>query len=311
MESFDNPAVEALTFGSIVDRLLLKKEYLDAGNPEQQEIKTALIVGGGGMRGVFSGGVVIALDELGLREVFDSAIGISAGAAAIAYLLAGEPKLGTSIYPENLSNSNFVNPFRVRNILDIAYLGEIFRNVKPLNQSSVRASRTNFYIGVTDAETGKGEYWDVTNNEEIDIIDTILASSSLPGFTKGPMKVGDRLLSDGVTGCTKPIEFAINELGATDILLVLNRKPYKSADSLTDRSLAKLAVRGYSKPFKAAHLTRRIDNDFDMIKNYQKIINIEVIYPTGEAISPYCTDAKKLAEVALVGFNQVAKFFSV
>jgi predicted acylesterase/phospholipase RssA len=49
----------------------------------------ALVIEGGGMRGVAAGGMVSALERLGLRDAFDSVHGSSAGAVAASYFVAG------------------------------------------------------------------------------------------------------------------------------------------------------------------------------------------------------------------------------
>ncbi len=50
-------------------------------------LRIALIIEGGGMRGVISAGMALALDELGLVPAFDAVYGASAGAITGAWLL--------------------------------------------------------------------------------------------------------------------------------------------------------------------------------------------------------------------------------
>ena len=54
------------------------------------DTKLGLVVEGGGMRGVISGGALIALERLGLTSAFDEVYGESAGAINACYFLAGE-----------------------------------------------------------------------------------------------------------------------------------------------------------------------------------------------------------------------------
>ena len=49
-----------------------------------------LVVQGGGMRGVVSGGGLTALHDLGMRDLFDATYGSSAGAMNLTYFLAGQ-----------------------------------------------------------------------------------------------------------------------------------------------------------------------------------------------------------------------------
>ena len=51
--------------------------------------RVALVVEGGGMRGAVSGGMALALHELGLAGAFDAAYGSSAGALNAMWLVSG------------------------------------------------------------------------------------------------------------------------------------------------------------------------------------------------------------------------------
>src|SRR3954471_16411737 len=56
--------------------------------------RVALVVEGGGMRGAVSGGMALALDELGLSRAFDAAYGSSAGTLNAMWLVSGRVRDG-------------------------------------------------------------------------------------------------------------------------------------------------------------------------------------------------------------------------
>ncbi len=60
--------------------LARKEEKLNRKTNSKKKIKSALIVQGGCMRGVFSAGSLIALEKLGLSQAFDAVYGSSGGA---------------------------------------------------------------------------------------------------------------------------------------------------------------------------------------------------------------------------------------
>ena len=62
------------------------RERLEAKGERDGTI--ALVVQGGGMRGVYSMGALAALEEEGLADAFDVVVGSSAGAINGAYLLS-------------------------------------------------------------------------------------------------------------------------------------------------------------------------------------------------------------------------------
>src|SRR3954466_9326738 len=56
--------------------------------------RVALVIEGGGMRGAVSGGMALALDELGLADAFDAAYGSSAGCLNAMWLVSGRLRDG-------------------------------------------------------------------------------------------------------------------------------------------------------------------------------------------------------------------------
>src|SRR4051812_38502852 len=73
----------------------------------------ALVIEGGGMRGVVSAGMVAALERLGLSDAFDLVIGSSAGALNGAGLLGGVTADGPGVYAGPLASKEFINPARL------------------------------------------------------------------------------------------------------------------------------------------------------------------------------------------------------
>jgi predicted acylesterase/phospholipase RssA len=90
----------------VVSNILRKRDLLLAGDPAHEEIKTALVIGSGAMRGAYSGGVVIGLEELGLTDTFDDVVGVSVGASTAAYFLANQSARGTSLFFEELTTKH-------------------------------------------------------------------------------------------------------------------------------------------------------------------------------------------------------------
>src|SRR5215210_4438182 len=62
--------------------------------------RVALVVEGGGMRGAVSGGMALALDELGLAGAFDAAYGSSAGTLNAMWLVSGRLPEGIPTWTE-------------------------------------------------------------------------------------------------------------------------------------------------------------------------------------------------------------------
>ena len=97
-----------------VARLL--RERAEAGSvagAREDPHRVALVLEGGGMRGVVSAGMVAALERLGMSDVFDLIVGSSAGAINGMALLSGVAQRASDAYCGPLASKSFVNPLRV------------------------------------------------------------------------------------------------------------------------------------------------------------------------------------------------------
>ena len=68
------------------------------GDASDDGRRIGLVVEGGAMRGVVSGGALVGLADLGLTDAFDVAYGASAGAINLAYFVCGAGERGAQIY---------------------------------------------------------------------------------------------------------------------------------------------------------------------------------------------------------------------
>ena len=79
-----------------IDLLRERARCLKEGREPADGRKVALIVECGAMRGVISCAALMALEELGMTDVFDEVYGASAGAVNAAYFLAGQAAYATT-----------------------------------------------------------------------------------------------------------------------------------------------------------------------------------------------------------------------
>jgi len=185
--------------------------------------KLALIIEGGGMRGVVSAGTLLALDLLGFREVFDEIYATSAGGVNAAYFLSGQGKLGMTVYFDDIANRRFINPWRLFKIVDVDYAYDRVVSLhKPLDDAAVRASRVRFLLSVTDARSGENELLDVrARSEPVPLL--LKASSALPVLYNRRIVLDGREYVDGGVSDSLPIARAI-ENGCTDVLVLASSR---------------------------------------------------------------------------------------
>ncbi len=203
---------------------------------------SVLVLEGGGMRGVYTAGVLEAFSEIeagrGLR--FDGVVACSAGACVAASYLAGQPRRNRQVYLDFLDGDKLVRFRRLfsgGSVMDIDYLAyDVTLRLCPLDLDALRRSETRLYIGVTDCETGASRY--LTNHED-DLITAIRATCSLPFFSRSEVPYQGRRYVDGGVSDPVPVGKAI-EVGAKDVVLVLtssieSRGDKRSRASVLDR----------------------------------------------------------------------------
>ena len=184
-------------------------------------MKTGLVLEGGGMRGMFTAGVLDAFYARGLH--FDGVIGVSAGAVFGVNFLSRQPGRVIRYNKRYIRDPRYMGPgplLRTGNLFspDFAY-GTVPTELDPFDQQSFQASGVPFYAVVTNIETGHAEYPLIENVFEQ--MDTLRASASLP-FVSRPVAVGDGLYLDG--GIVDSIPFqAMRALGYDRLVVVLTR----------------------------------------------------------------------------------------
>lgn len=229
--------------------------------------KIALVVEGGAMRGVVSGGMATGLEALGLRDAFDVVYGASAGACAGAYFLAGQAQRGARLYYEAVNNRQFIDVFRGfqrRAIVDLDFLFDrVLRERLPLDFDAVQRSGVEFVVLAShvDGENGADEHVEAVRLSGFEDVDDLMgalhASCRMPvvggaPFTYRGMRYWDAAITQPV-----PIHAALAD-GCTHILVLLTlpRDTRPGKIGLLDRLLVAPRVATASPSLARMYTTR-------------------------------------------------------
>jgi len=169
--------------------------------------ETALVVEGGGMRGVFSTGLLDGFLERTF-DPFHIYIGVSAGSTSLAAFLAEMHGRNRKIYTDLSTGPEFINLkrfLRGGHLMDLDWL--IYSKNRP------------FIVGMTDVETGRTVY-KTTAAEDLEHV--LKASSALPVVYRGFPMVDGRPMTDGGISDPIPVAEAIRR-GAKRILVIRSR----------------------------------------------------------------------------------------
>ena len=205
-----------------IDLLKERGRRAKQGREMRDGRKVGLIVEGGAMRGVISCASLMALEELGLTEVFDEVYGASAGAVNAAYFLAGQAAYATTIYYQKINNTRFIRRFWHRKIVNIDDLFDcIIKSERPLQVEKVMASPSQFFVTIADALTGEA-FLAHAQSSQTPLLTLLKASAAMPLLYNSLVTVDGRECFDGGLINPLPILEAI-ESGCTDLLVLLTR----------------------------------------------------------------------------------------
>ncbi len=185
--------------------------------------KTALVVEGGGMRGVFTSGVLDAFLESSF-DPFSMYYGVSVGASALSSFLAGQQGRHFKIFTEIACKPEFMSlkrMFKGGSFMDLDGLWENVERTLPLNTAAIdrHLATRECRIVCTSVRTGMPVYIHPKGREWIGVLK---ASSSIPFFYRHFPAVGDEPMADG--GISDPIPvMAAYRRGARHVVVVRTR----------------------------------------------------------------------------------------
>jgi predicted patatin/cPLA2 family phospholipase len=193
--------------------------------------QTGLVLEGGGMRGVYTAGVLEYLLENDVE--FPYVIGVSAGACIAASFLSKQKgrnkkvNIGFAGNPRYLSWRNY---FKNRELFGMDFVfDEIPNKIVPFDYKAFHSNNAEFVIGTTDCHTGEPVYH-YKNDYAENVLTPIRASSSLP-FVAPVVEYNSRHLLDG--GISDPIPVKKAELDGfkRNVVVLTRNKEYKKSPS--------------------------------------------------------------------------------
>jgi predicted patatin/cPLA2 family phospholipase len=209
--------------------------------------RIGLVLEGGGMRGVYTAGVLERFLERDL--FFPYVIGVSAGACnAVSYLSRqrGRNRRVTVDFvdhPEYISLKNWIKKGSVFG-MDLIF-DRIPNEIDPLDYDKLFSISETFVMGTTDPVEGKPAYY---GNQEwaadrATFASIIKASSSLPFFAPA-VDIGGRLMYDGGVSDPIPVRKALED-GCDRVVVVLTKDATYRIKPFRRRRLARLLYRRY------------------------------------------------------------------
>lgn len=270
---------------------------------------TALVLEGGGLRGVFTCGVLDSFMDNGIR--FPFTVGVSAGACnGLSYMSGqrGRAKASNIDLMDKYHYVGFRYLFTQKCIMDFKLLFEDFpEKIIPYDYDAYFSNPDRFVMVTTNCITGKAEYLEEKSSPER-IIEIVRASSSLPFVSPIAYVDGIPMLDGGIADSI-PVEYAMKQ-GYDKLVVVLtrNRGYRKKAGSML---LARAIYRKYPALQKAlSERNAAYNRTMDLIERLEDEGRITVIRPLKPVdVGRMEKDTDKLRALYQEGFDLAERIY--
>ena len=264
--------------------------------------KTGLVLEGGGMRGVFTCGV---LDYLMDHKIsFPYAIGVSAGACNGLSYMSHQRGRGKYSNIDLLAKYKYIGIrplIKKRGLIDQQLLFHRFPDrILPYNYKAYAENPNRFEMVTTDCITGRACYWEEKFDEKL-IIDIVKASSSLP-YACPIIYVEGRPMLDGGIVDSIPLLRAY-EQGYDKCVVVLTRnKGYRK--STKDVPVPSFIYKKFPRLRVALRNRNKIYNEqLELVERLEEEGKIIVIRPEKPiVVGRMETSVKKLTDLYEQGY---------
>lgn len=241
--------------------------------------ENGLVLEGGGMRGVYTAGVLEYFMEK--DQYFPYVIGVSAGACHAASYLSRQPGRNKAVTIDYVKHPDYIsmrNLFRKRELfgMDLIF-NQIPNELVPFDFKAFDLSEEQFLIGTTDCLTGKPVYFE-KKTCAADILSIIRASSSLP-FMASAVNYQGKFLMDGGIADPIPIQKALEDGVKKNIVILTKAKGYRKKQSVFSKT-SRYFYKEYVGLNHALEMRWKVYNDtLDEIERLENIGEIFVIRP--------------------------------
>ncbi|MBQ4148367.1 MAG: patatin family protein [Clostridium sp.] len=188
--------------------------------------KTGLVLEGGGMRGLYSAGVMDVMMEHGVSV--DGLIGVSAGACIGASFASHQIGRSIRYYKNYAGDKRFMsweNWLKTGDFVGVEFsYHEIPEVLDRYDYEAFDKNPMEYYVVCTNLETGEAEY--IRIHDMLEEIDYIRASATLP-YVSHPVAFRGKLLLDGGCADSIPWEWFRNKGFTRQVVITTRHRGYR------------------------------------------------------------------------------------
>ena len=269
----------------------------------QIDDKSALVLEGGGMRGIFTCGV---LDYLMDNKIsFPYSVGVSAGACNGLSYMSHQRGRGKYSNIDLLAKYKYIGIrplLKKRGLIDQQLLFHRFPDrILPYNYKAYAENPGRFEMVTTDCVSGRPCYWEEKYDEKR-IIDIVKASSSLP-YACPIIYVDGKPMLDGGIVDSIPLQRAFDQ-GYDNCMVVLTRnKGYRKSDK--EVMVPRFIYKEYPRLRVALRNRNKVYNEqLELVERLEDEGKIKVIRPLKPIVVDRMeTNVRKLTDLYEEGYE--------
>lgn len=275
---------------------------------DRLEPNTGLVLEGGGMRGVFTSGVLDALMKH--DQYFPYVVAVSAGACNGMSYMSRQPRRA------RYSNIDALRKYGYISLKSLLMKGSIFdpnilyerlpNEIAPFDYDAYGQNPATFEMVTTNCLTGRAEYL-TEKHDRRRMMDIVKASSSLPYVAKITMVDGIPMLDGGIVDSI-PIERAVNTGHPLNVVVMTRNRGFRSTER--DRKVPYIIYNKY--PRLRVVLSRRVEEynrQLELVERMEDWGEVIVIRPQRPLeVDRICRDPEKLERLYEEGYAEGERF---
>lgn len=271
---------------------------------EKLERNTGLVLEGGGMRGVFTSGVLDAFMKHQLE--FPYVVAVSAGACNGMSYISRQPRRARYSNIDLLQKYGYIslkNLIVKGSIFDPSLLYERFPNdILPFDYDAYGQNPAVFEMVCTNCQTGYAEYL-TEKTDRRRMMAIVKASSSLPYAAQITDVDGKPMLDGGIVDSI-PVQRAIDTGHGFNVVVMTRNKGYRSTES--DHKIPRFIYSDYPRLRVAlSHRVEVYNRQLEMVERMEAWGEVVVIRPQRPMeVGRVCRDTAKLERLYEEGFHE-------
>ncbi|MBQ9270270.1 MAG: patatin family protein [Oscillospiraceae bacterium] len=185
-------------------------------------MKSVMMLEGGSYRGIYTSGI---LDVFMAHEVYpDCVVGVSAGALNGMGYVAKQPGRCRDVVMSYGMDPRYVGTKALRrehNLVGFDFILREMQEILPFDEGTFYHSGIKYYATATNCDTGRQEYFD--RDESEDILTAVAASSSMQYLCR-KVQIGEHPYLDGGIGPHLPLRFLKLHPEYDRVVVILTRR---------------------------------------------------------------------------------------